>query len=160
MINIFKRTIRWIVILIILVLLMLSFLAVFSPLFTSLDPSSSERAMNATRKSNLDSIYYEIESYYDDNDYFPTSLSELEKFVESKTTGDEIKKLPKDPETGEDYLYAYYPAENPTAYHLGVILEIKDDKDLNDDSDFNSKAAGYVNGFDGKDPVFDVHMKN
>lgn len=159
MIKIFKGTSWWIVIPMILILLLVFFL-VFSPLFISLNPSSSERVMNATRKSNLNYIYYEIEFYHDDNDYYPTSLSELEKFVESKSTEDHKKKLPKDPKTGEDYLYAHYPAEKPTSYHLGVILEIKDDTDLNNDSDFNSKTAGYVNGFDGGGQVFDIHVEN
>ena len=159
MIKIFKGTNWWIAILMILMSLLVFFI-VFSPLFISLNPSSSERAMNATKKSNLNYIYYEIELYHDDNDYYPTSLSELEKFVESKSTKDHKKKLPGDPKTGEDYLYAHYPAENPTAYHLGVVLEIEDDVDLNNDADFNSKIAGYVNGFDGGGQVLDVHVKN
>lgn len=152
MIKMFKGTSWWIVIPMILILLLVFFL-VFSPLFIPLNPSSSERAINATRKSDLTYIRHQIEYYHDDNDYYPISLSELEKFIEPK-------ELPKDPKTGEDYLYAYYPAENPTAYHLGVILEIKDDTDLNDDADFNSKAAGYVNGFDGRDPMFDIYVSN
>lgn len=159
MIKILKGTSRWIIIPMIIVLvaiLLFSIPGIFSP-----SPSARERVINAERKSDIAHIIrFQVEDYYDDKNCYPTSLSELEKFIESESTEDNKKKLPKDPKTGEDYLYAHYPAENPTSYHLGVVLEIKDDADLNDDADFNSKTAGYVNGFDGGGQVFDIHVEN
>ena len=52
------------------------------------------------------------------------------------------------------FMYAYSPDKKK--YHLGVKLT-KDATALkrNTNKNFNSKLAGYVNGFDGSDPVYD-----
>ena len=55
------------------------------------------------------------------------------------------------------FLYAYSPDKKK--YHLGVKLTKnatplkRKDKNTN----FNSKLAGYINGFDGSDPVYDLN---
>ena len=108
----------------------------------------SKKGMNAARKYNMQQICDQLEKYHSKNNYFPMSLLELE--IEPK--------IIKDPKTGEDYLYAYYPEENPIFYHLGITLETKD-AILNSDADFDSRTAGYINGFDGRGQVFDVHKK-
>lgn len=104
------------------------------------------KARDAVRIQRLQGIQFYLDAYYAKNHSFPATLSELRE------------EVPKDPKTHDDYLYAFYPPENPTAYHLGAILEFKNATILTRDSDFNSKAAGYVNGFDGKDPVYDIHI--
>ena len=72
----------------------------------------------------------------------------------------EMASLPKDPVSGNDYIYAYYPASNPTEYHIGAILEGYEQYYLNDDRDCNSLLKGdceplitepFINGFNGDD---------
>jgi type II secretory pathway pseudopilin PulG len=107
------------------------------------------RTADRIRIEHLQFIQSKLELYYSENNCFPTSLSQLTYLIK--------REVPKDPITQKDYLYAFYPESRPTRYHLGAILETKN-KILKEDADFNSKAAGYTNGFDGKDPVYDIHV--
>ena len=92
--------------------------------------------------------------YFEKYKVYPETLSKL---------GDSSGAIIKDSSSNK-YLYAYYPKVKPTSYHLGLLLEgcSKDpvkqvvDKEFLKDRDFNSATAGYVNGFDGKDPIYDL----
>ena len=79
------------------------------------------------------------------NGYFPTKLIDLYPGI--FTNKDLLQK--------EDVFYAYYPAANPLNYHLGIAIS-NTAQELNEDKDFNSKSNGYINGFDGKDPIYDL----
>lgn len=107
-------------------------------------------ARDMRRINEIEYLQSNLDLYFWENNSYPTSLLELRNLAK--------KDIPKDPKTKKDYLYAYYPSENPTAYHLGAVLELKKATILKNDSDFNSESAGYVNGFDGKDPVYDLHV--
>ena len=58
------------------------------------------RARDATRKSDLRIIKASLENYYNEKGSYPTKLTELEAGATPF-----IKKLPKDPKTGAEYVY-------------------------------------------------------
>lgn len=99
---------------------------------------------------NIKSIQGALRKYFDNKQVYPKKLSELAPaylYIVSKYS------------SSQDYFYAYFPADKPTAYHLGAPLGGNNPADgpvLSQDADFNSKKAGYVNGFDGTDPVYDL----
>ena len=110
---------------------------------------SSAGDYDSRRISDTHQLRLALELYYDANGYYPAGLNLL--------TPETIRALPKDPVSGNDYIYAYYPANNPDYYHLGAILETYEES-LSDDSDCNSLIKGscspkdpYVNGFNGDD---------
>lgn len=53
-----------------------------------------------------------------------------------------------------DFLYATNPQKQK--YHLGIRLINASASVLSSDSDFNSKNAGWQNGFSGADPLYDL----
>lgn len=108
-------------------------------------PEHAKIKVNTTMKNVMRETCNQLDEYYSQNGVFPTSLSMLETEF---------------PENQKYFSYAYYPAENPTSYHIGITLRFKEKTDLNDDADFNSKAAGFMNGFDGGGQVFDIHVEN
>lgn len=93
----------------------------------------------------LRQIMIALELYQSMNGYFPTKLIDL--YPDIFTNKDLLQK--------EDILYAYYPAANPLNYHLGITVS-NTVQELNKDKDFNSKSSSYINGFDGKDPIYDI----
>ncbi len=95
--------------------------------------------------SELRQIMTALELYQSMNGYFPTKLIDLYPGI--FTNKDLLQK--------EDVFYAYYPAANPLNYHLGIAIS-NTAQELNEDKDFNSKSNGYINGFDGKDPIYDL----
>lgn len=114
--------------------------------------SPQQRGRDMVRTSSMKQIQLSLELYYDADNYYPVSLDLL--------TPNYIASLPKDPISGNDYIYAYYPANNPSSYHLGAILEASEGSSLNNDSDCNSSVKGscassigepFVNGFNGDD---------
>lgn len=52
------------------------------------------------------------------------------------------------------FLYAY--SRDYKKFHLGILLSTNTDSKLDRDGDFNSIAVGYINGFNGKDPIYDI----
>lgn len=124
-------------------------------LWSNFSPFTWTDEISGIRQGHLIALRGTLDVYHIYNSHFPTSLSDLEIFIKERNPEAEI---PKDPKTNKDYLYASYPSDKPTAYHLGAVLENKRATMLRSDSDFNSKAAGYVNGFDGKDPVYDIRV--
>lgn len=106
-----------------------------------------------THINNIGYIQYGLERYFSDKRMYPTNLKDLVPLY--------IGGLPVY-SSEQNYLYAYSPKEKPVAYHLGTPLgghNQKDEAALAGDADFDSKKTGYTNGFDGKDPVYDVREK-
>lgn len=86
--------------------------------------SGPARARDATRKNDVRLIKSALENYYNQFGYYPAKLDELEK-----TSTPFIKKLPKDPKTGKDYVYIT-TGNPPSTYVIQATLENKNDKDL------------------------------
>ena len=117
--------------------------------------SAQQKARDARRVSDTRQLQLALEIYFDtNNNNYPTSLNLL--------APEFIVSLPKDPVSGNDYIYAYYPANNPSRYHLGAILEAYEES-LSHDIDCNSSLIEnncisedkllppFVNGFNGDD---------
>lgn len=100
--------------------------------------------------NNLKYIKDGLEKYYNDKKMYPKALSDLVPLY--------LRVVPKY-SSSKDYFYAYYPSEKPTAYHLGALLGGRNQaspKAFAEDADLNSEKAGYVGGFNGADPVYDL----
>ena len=89
-----------------------------------------------------------LDMYHKQEGSYPKKLSELSPPTIVSSWGGDY----------DDFFYAYYPTDNPQNYHLGIELsgELTAEyaRKLDDDSDFNSKD-GFVDGFDGSDPIYD-----
>lgn len=100
--------------------------------------------------NNITYIKEGLKKYYAEKKAYPKKLSELVPrylYIAPRYSSD------------VEYLYAYFPAEKPSAYHLGAPLggrNINSPGALSSDADFHSEKAKYVNGFNGADPVYDV----
>lgn len=110
-------------------------------------------ATDPTDPSHINNIAYlqeGLKKYYAEKKMYPKKLGELLPrylYVIPKYSSD------------KDYLYAYFPAEKPFAYHIGTLLggrNIVSPQTLSADSDFNSEKVKYVNGFNGADPMYDI----
>lgn len=100
--------------------------------------------------SNIKYIIVGLEKYYSDKKAYPKKLDELLPVY--------INVIPKY-SSQKDYFYAYYPEAKPTAYHIGSLLGGRNEmspKVFAEDADLNSVSEGYVNGFNGMDPVYDL----
>lgn len=86
--------------------------------------SGPARARDATRKNDLRLIKSALENYYNQAGTYPATLADLEK-----GSTPFIKKLPKDPKTGKDYIYIT-TGNPPSTYVIQATLENKNDKDL------------------------------
>ena len=96
--------------------------------------SGPARARDATRKNDLRLIKSALENYYNKNGSYPANLAELEK-----GSVPFIKKVPKDPKTGKDYVYTI-GGSNGGTFVLQAFLENKNDKDLK--SNNNNPSTG------------------
>ena len=108
-------------------------------------------ARDGRRINDIRIIKVILGEYYDSYNVYPNSLSEL--------VPEFLNDLPKDPKTNQDYFYAFYPFIEPSCYHLGTVLENVNRYELLNDADFDSKMAGYINGFNGIDPVYDIEER-
>lgn len=100
--------------------------------------------------TNIKYIVDGLEKYYNDKKTYPKKLDELMPTY--------LKIVPKY-SSQKDYFYSYYPETKPTAYHIGTLLGGRNEispKAFAEDADLNSVNAGYVNGFNGADPVYDL----
>jgi len=86
--------------------------------------SGPARARDATRKNDLRLIKSALENYYNQYSRYPNKLSDLEAGAPPF-----IKKVPKDPKTGKDYVYVL-GGSNGATFVLQATLENKNDKDL------------------------------
>lgn len=91
-----------------------------------------------------------LATYLNDHSSYPKSLGDLDNY------GTKVTRY-----FGSEYLYAYYPAVNPKYYHIGISIKVLSECDdvqtrnLESDADFNSTVDGYINGFNGNDPILD-----
>ena len=97
----------------------------------------------------LDAIF---RTYLNDHTSYPTSLDNFEDYGTKQDF------------SGKGYLYAYYPRVNPTHYHIGMKIQFGAScsnviaSNFKTKASFDSKSAGYVNGFDGTDAtILDFH---
>ncbi len=100
--------------------------------------------------NNLKYIQAGLEKYFNDNRTYPADLRTLVPRY--------LRALPAY-SSQQGYLYAYAPEAKPTAYHLGALLGGRNQADpqaFATDADFNSEKAGYIGGFNGTDPVYDL----
>ena len=108
---------------------------------------------DATDPSHVNNIKYiqsALERYYNDKRQYPKQLEELVPYY--------LTILPKY-SSSRNYFYAHYPAEKPQKYHIGVLLGGRNEASpvaFRSDSDLDSAKTGYINGFNGMDPVFDL----
>lgn len=118
--------------------------------------SPQQKSRDAGRVSDTRQLQLGLGIYFDTNNHYPAGLDLL-------VADGDLASLLKDPLSGNDYIYAYYPANNPGYYHLGAILEghgyLDTDNDCNSSikesdcvsSGATSNATPYVNGFNGDD---------
>jgi len=109
-----------------------------------------QRFVEANMIGNINQLQMSLDFYFKQNGVLPASLNELyPKFIADKKIVE-----------NEKYLYAYSYDRKTLTYHLGIKLEAENQPILKNDKDFNSISAGYINGFDGADPVYDVVLNN
>jgi len=100
--------------------------------------------------ANLKYIQGALDKYFNDRRQYPKTLGELAPMY--------VKVLPKY-SSKQDYFYAYSPADKPQLYHLGTLLggrNTASPEAFKNDSDFDSAKAGWVGGFNGLDPIYDL----
>ncbi len=138
---------------------------VVSVLFIGVLAVIAINSFSATRVSDRDerrieditSLQKTLADYFDKFGGYPSSLNtELVRkgFIET---------LPVDPQTGEQYLYSALNV-GCTSYHLGAVLEDKQQKVLDGDKDIKLGVVGTncpdgassVADFKGDDPIYDV----
>jgi len=132
-------------------LIVIAIIGVLSSIVLASLNSARIKARDVRRIADLRNLKTALEVYYNDNNnVYPTSLNDL-------VTSGQISVVPVDILGNTPYSYAYYPATNPTTYHLGASLEQSNDA-LNNDKDCDSttgnnciEAAAYTNGFNGAD---------
>ncbi|MEK9177559.1 MAG: signal peptidase I [Patescibacteria group bacterium] len=114
-------------------------------------PPKGETNLNG-KVAALKSINYELMAYLNNHSSYPTGLANFDNYGTKQDF------------SGTGYLYAYYPKVNPTHYHLGMKIQYGADCNeiiaagLKTKANFNSKSAGYTNGFDGTDAtILDFH---
>ncbi len=98
----------------VLAVLMIVFLAAFKPW------TQQAKARDARRKSDLQKLKNPLEDYYNDNNCYPEALPTL--------VSDYLGELPKDPDTGEEYEYAW--DENCEWYRIYTTLEFTADPEI------------------------------
>ena len=95
---------------------------------------SRTKARDSVRKSDLREIQNALNLYIEDNQTYPEILSELSPGY--------LNKLPKDPSTGNNYLYAV--SQDGNRYELNAILELNHDE------------AAQIDGGNEPFPVYEV----
>ncbi|OGL75687.1 hypothetical protein A3F52_03540 [Candidatus Uhrbacteria bacterium RIFCSPHIGHO2_12_FULL_47_11] len=125
-------------------------------LFVAIGTSPQRESRDARRVADIDRIRLALTLHQREKGEYPTTLQGL---VDSKI----ISNVPLDSQ-GTAYLYA--TNNDQSAFHVGAEIENPAPiANLGNDSDFNSQAAGWTNGFDGRDlsgggakNVYDVTM--
>ncbi len=85
--------------------------------------SGPARARDSQRKADMRTIKTALETYYNDNNAYPTSLNVL-----TEGTTPYLKTLPTDPKTKQAYIYTT-TGTPPSDYLIKVTLENNGDKD-------------------------------
>lgn len=86
--------------------------------------SGPARARDSQRKADMRTIKTALETYYNDNNFYPTNLNIL-----TEGTTPYLKTLPTDPKTKESYVYTA-TGNPPSNYLIKVTLENDNDKDV------------------------------
>lgn len=110
----------------------------------------SKMSMATMRSAELKSIQMALELYLMGGNNLPDSLTELIPDYLAKK--DAIEFINND-----EIFYSY--SSDRKNYHMGIQLDeavLKDYTGFNNDKDFNSGATNYINGFNGKDPIYDL----
>lgn len=106
------------------------------------------RTRNAYRISQVHAIGLGLGIYFQEHKKYPPQLADLiPKYI--KQIGS--------PTSQEHYLFSL--SSDGLHYHIGVFLEQPNSSYVAKDADFNSVNAGWTNGFDGSDPVYDLTNK-
>lgn len=119
--------------------------------------ASKQKSRDVKRVDEIKQIQNALQLYHNDNQSYPATLSS-ELLVPVY-----IKTIPKDPATGNNYLYAaLFDGNTCGNYHLGATLEITPPNTGTLETDFDSLTSADVctgsnTDFDGADPVYDVH---
>jgi len=111
--------------------------------------SGGDEMKDLSKARLLSTLNIAIEMYISDYVSCPGSLDEIVEYLVPDTV--EIAKY-------NNFMYAV--SDDGESFHLGVQLSSEfDELDYytDNDSDFNSLEAGFENGFDGADPVYDMH---
>ncbi len=95
---------------------------------------SRTKSRDSVRKSDLREIQNALNLYIEDNQTYPENLLEL--------SGSYLNKLPNDPSTDSDYLYAV--SSNGNRYELNAILELNHDE------------AAQIDGGNESFPIYEV----
>lgn len=95
---------------------------------------SRTKSRDSVRKSDLREIQNALNLYVEDNQTYPENLLEL--------SGSYLNKLPNDPSTDSDYLYAV--SSNGNRYELNAILELNHDE------------AAQIDGGNESFPIYEV----
>lgn len=96
--------------------------------------SLQERARDDERKNDIKNVQSSLEAHYNDNNFYPAALADLET--------DYIEEVPTDPDSGDPYTYTATPdgcttaGEDCTGYTLSASLENANDPDANDSGDY------------------------
>ena len=121
--------------------------------------SARLKARDARRVADLKQIQVALELYNDADSKYPTDIYA----ATASLAPTYISQVPKDPQTGDNYLYSYTPAAgNSTGYHLGAIMEqgmaatTLDAADRDLDSSGASWGGSKFNGTDADPWKYDV----
>ncbi len=119
---------------------------------TSVDESRAA-GRDGRRAQDINSLKIELDLYFEKFNSFPQTLAELKstavnsRLINDILTGDVYKQ----------YFQVHYATVAGAggkiiAYHLGQSFESeRSQKFLTQDNDFDSKSAGWLNGFNGTD---------
>lgn len=129
----------WIAVLISVIILIVIAIYITNPI----SKPTPKKPEDIRRISNLQQIVIALGLYYDEYKIYPDNLDDL---------ASKIEDLPVDSSVYEDYYYI--PIDSGSGYHLGAELDDSGHKALESDSDFDSSE---INGFNGKDPIYDVY---
>lgn len=87
--------------------------------------SGPQRARDAQRKSDLRNVKTALETYYNDNNAYPTGNFGA---LSAALTPNYMKTVPTDPKNSGTHVYVYTPSGSPaTSYVLTVGLENSND---------------------------------
>lgn len=114
-----------------------------SPEFEKQMEDMKNMGLSASKVNILEDIQIPLKFYFDDNDFYPESLNNLDV---NSDLEESIREY--------GILYAY--SKDKKKYHVGIKLDKEDYPGFGKDKDFNSKTEGFINGFDGADPIYDL----
>ncbi len=129
------------------------------PIYDLVSDNYRQLLEDQVRSGDIFSLDSALQMYHDFNGNYPKNL---EKLIEYLIEAGLIRMLSEGIlERAETNNYMYAVSKDNNEFHLGGVVdpdinEISKDR-LNNDDDFNSIEAGFENGFDGADPVYDIH---